>query len=61
MIALFLKARAFSISWEVEKREINNFLNSKRRPGRTLGKLGNLGNLGNFFPRFLNPSFRFWL
>ena len=48
MIALFLKARAFSISWEVEKREINNFLNSKRRPGRTLGKLGNKNTRNNF-------------
>ena len=28
---------------------------------RKLGELGNLENLGNFFPRFLNPSFRFWL
>ena len=56
MIALSLKARAFSISWEEEKREINNFLSSKRRPGRTLGKFGNKKR----FPRFLTfPSFSF--
>ena len=29
-------------------------------PGLKLGNLGNFGNSGNFFPRFLNPSFRFW-
>ena len=31
------------------------FLRDKFWPGRKLGELG------NFFPRFLNPSFRFWL
>ena len=30
------------------------------RPGQKLGNLRNLINLGNFFPRFLNPSFRFY-
>ena len=30
-------------------------------PGRKLGNHGNLRNLGSFFPRFLNPSFWFWL
>ena len=31
------------------------------KPGNWLPdrKLGKVGNLGNFFPRFLNPSFRF--
>ena len=29
------------------------------RPGWKLGNFKNLGNLRNFFPRFLNPSFRF--
>ena len=33
----------------------------KKRPVRKIRNLGNLGNLGNFFPRFLNPNFRFWL
>ena len=32
-----------------------NEINKKSWPGRKLGKLG------NSFPRFLNPSFRFWL
>ena len=33
---------------------------SEFRPGRKLEKLRNLEKTGNFFPRFLNPSFRFW-
>ena len=39
----------------------SHFNYAKLRPGRKLGKLGNLGKVGNFFPRILNPSFRFWL
>ena len=47
-----------------DKHQNNNLLRRHAidwRPGRKLENLGNLKNLGNFFPRFLNPSFRFWL
>ena len=36
-------------------RDIKDYLKNLSRPGRKLG------NLGNFFPRSLNPSFRFWM
>ena len=55
-VAFFVKDNR-RVRWRRESC-IKEALWEDARPGR---KLRNLGNLGNFFPRFLNPSFRFWL